>query len=74
MDAEVKEDAYEDQRKEGTLSKGHSQTTREPQAPLERPAEPRQHGQEVRESGKSGAWWAGLRSNWLVLGLRGTTQ
>ena len=74
VDADVEEDALENQRKEGTLSKGPGQTTRGPRAPLQRPAEPRQHGQEVTESGKSGAWWARLRSDWLVLDLRAGTQ
>ena len=59
VDAEVEGDAHEDQRKEGIFTKGSGQTTRGPRAPLHWPTEPRQHGQEVRESGKSGAWWAG---------------
>ena len=74
MDAEVKENAHEYQRKEGILSKGPGQTTRGSRVPLRRPAEPRQHGQEVMESGKSGTWRAGLRSDWLVLGLRAGAQ
>ena len=74
VDAEVEGDAHEDQRKEGTISKGPGQTTGGPRAPLQRPGEPRQHRQEVRESVKSGAWWARLRSDWLVLGLRAGTQ
>ena len=65
---------HEHQRKEGNFSKGSGQTTRGPRAPLHWPTEPRQHRQEVRESGKSGAWWARLRSDWLVLDLRAGTQ
>ena len=59
VDAEVEGDAQENQRKDGTLSKGPGQTTRGPTAPLQRPAEARKHRQGVREFGKSGAWWAG---------------
>ena len=49
-----------------------------PNHPWTAGSSPLAHGtkatQEVRESGKSGAWWAGLRSDWLVLGLRAGTQ
>ena len=74
MNAKVKVDTPDDQRKEWNLSEKAGQAPFDRGLHTSRPRNQSNTGMKSGSLERFSAWWAGLHSDWLVLGLRARTR